>query len=53
MEGIVKIKRGTLYTFSAQQLVDCTGVRYRNSGCTGGYMTNCFNYLTTNKIMTE
>lgn len=33
-------------------MIDCTGA-FKNKGCGGGFMTNCFNYLKTNKIMTE
>jgi cathepsin F len=33
-------------------MIDCTG-GFQNKGCGGGFMTNCFNYLKTNKIQTE
>ena len=52
MEGAYKIKTGKLVDFSPQQLIDCSGGRFRNSGCQGGYMTNCFNYLKSNKLQT-
>lgn len=32
-------------------MIDCTGGAWKNTGCRGGYMTNCFNYLKSNKIM--
>jgi KDEL-tailed cysteine endopeptidase len=50
MEGAYYLKTGTLLKFSEQQLVDCTG-GYRNSACGGGYMTNCYDYLMTTKLM--
>lgn len=50
MEGIYKIKTGKLVTFSPQQLIDCSNGKFKNSGCRGGYMTNCFNYLKSNKL---
>jgi C1A family cysteine protease len=34
MESAVKIKSGTLYNFSEQQLVDCSTANY---GCNGGW----------------
>lgn len=49
MEGAYAIKTGKLQDFSAAQLIDCTG-NYGNHGCSGGYMTNCFNYLQSAKI---
>ena len=53
MEGAYKIfKGGPLTDFSPQQILDCTGYPWGNSGCQGGYMTNAFNYLKSNKIMT-
>jgi hypothetical protein len=51
MEGAYKIKTGKLMEFSNQQLLDCTGYPWGNSGCQGGYMTNCYNYLKSNKIV--
>lgn len=50
MEGIYKIKRGALIDMSPQQLLDCT-TGYRNAGCKGGFMTNCYKYLAQNKLM--
>ena len=52
VEGAYKIKSGKLVDMSVQQLVDCT-YTWRNAGCGGGYMTNCFNYLQSNLLMTS
>ena len=52
MEGAYKIKYGQLYSFSEQQLMDCSGA-YGNGGCGGGSMTGCFSYLQTHKHETE
>jgi C1A family cysteine protease len=51
---LYKIKRGTLYNFAEQQLLDCSAVSpYNNLGCNGGYMESCFNYWKNNKVMLE
>jgi len=50
LEGATKIHKGTLYSFSEQQLVDCST---RNSGCNGGLMDYAFAYLKTAKAMQE
>lgn len=52
MEAIYKIKKGSLPSFSEQQILDCSG-SYGNSGCSGGLMTNSFNYLKSYKAMTR
>lgn len=52
LEALYKIKKGTLPALSEQQLVDCSG-SYGNSGCSGGLMSNSFNYLKTYKSMTR
>ena len=44
LEGQYFNKTGTLTSFSAQQLVDCTK-EYGNNGCEGGFMDNAFKYL--------
>ena len=50
LEGLYKIKKGSLIDFSAQQLVDCTSSSaYGNYGCNGGNMEYCFNYYKSNK----
>jgi cathepsin L len=49
LESLYKIKYGTLYSFSPQQIVDCSGSFY-NYGCNGGNMGNSYSYLQTSKI---
>jgi cathepsin L len=48
IEGITKIKRGTLVSFSEQNLMDCS-TSYGNQGCNGGLMTSAFKYVVANK----
>lgn len=50
MEGAYKIKTGELVDFSIQQYIDCTR-KQGNNGCNGGFMTNSFKYLQSNKAM--
>lgn len=45
LEGIYKIKRGSLQSFSEQQLVSCDTL---DSGCNGGWMTNAFKWIQGN-----
>jgi len=47
IEGISKIKRGTLTSVSEQNLMDCS-TSYGNQGCNGGLMTSAFKYVAAN-----
>jgi len=52
VEGIYKIKKGSLISFSEQQLVDCSSA-YGNLACNGGLMDNAFRYIKANGIERE
>jgi xylem cysteine proteinase len=52
VEGIAKIKQGTLPNLSEQQLVDCAGSS-GNQGCNGGLMDYAFQWISTNGICSE
>jgi len=52
IEGINKIKTGTLVSLSEQQFVDCDR-SYGDLGCSGGLPENAFQYAKANKIETE
>ncbi|XP_048848521.1 cathepsin K-like [Brienomyrus brachyistius] len=45
LEGLMKKKTGKLVSLSPQNLVDCVN----QSGCIGGFMTDAFKYISTNK----
>ena len=51
-EGAVAINKGTLPSFSEQELVDCSK-SYGNHGCNGGIMSFGFNYIADHKLATE
>lgn len=38
---------------STQQLVDCAGGKYRNSGCNGGWYFWAYDYLKANEVILE
>ena len=44
LEGAHFVATGELQSFSEQQLVDCTFIKYGNSGCTIGSQRNAFHY---------
>jgi xylem cysteine proteinase len=52
VEGIAKIKQGTLPNLSEQQLVDCAGSS-GNQGCNGGLMDYAFKWIQQNGICSE
>ncbi|XP_072561499.1 cathepsin K-like [Paramormyrops kingsleyae] len=45
LEGLMKKMTGKLVPLSPQNLVDCVS----QSGCKGGFMTDAFEYISTNK----
>lgn len=51
MEGINKIKTGTLISLSEQELVDCDTDK-DDQGCNGGYMEKAFDFIHKNGGLT-
>jgi C1A family cysteine protease len=51
LEGLYKLKYGSLVDFSTQQVVDCSSAQ-GNGGCNGGNMENSFIYWQTSKAQT-
>merc|ERR1719362_857643 len=44
IEGAHYVATGELLSFSEQQLVDCSTIRYGNMDCNGGLQTGAYNY---------
>ena len=54
LEGIYSIMNNKLYSFSEQELVDCSsGLEYGNHGCNGGLMDGAFQYTINNGLCKE
>lgn len=53
IEGIYKIKTGSLLSFSEQQLVDCTYGMGGNAGCGGGWPQVAMQYAVGTPIEDE
>lgn len=51
LEGIYKIKKGTLYQLAPQQILDCSTAY--NYGCNGGTRSGAYKYLYTSLAMTS
>jgi C1A family cysteine protease len=52
LEGLHFLSKGTLLSFSEQQLVDCSQ-SYGNFGCDGGLMVDAFKYVADQGIELE
>lgn len=49
LEGVYKVKTGTLKSYSEQELVSCdTGGIFGDKGCNGGLMDNAFKWVKNN-----
>lgn len=48
LEGQYQIKSGDLIQFSAQNLLDCSGNKYNNSGCNGGTVAASLTFVSDN-----
>ena len=54
LEGIYSIINNKLYSFSEQELVDCSsGFEYGNHGCNGGLMDGAFRYTIDHGLCKE
>ncbi len=53
VEGAYFLARGTLLSFSEQQLVDCAGQSFGNAGCDGGDLPGSFKYYEEYGVETE
>ena len=54
LEGIYSIMNQQLYSFSEQELVDCSsGLTYGNHACNGGLIDNAFQYTIDNGLCKE
>jgi C1A family cysteine protease len=51
-EGLLKIKTGTLYNLSEQELVDCSG-SYQNHGCNGGSAIDAFKFVIAKGLVAQ
>ena len=53
LEGAHFVASGELLSFSEQQLVDCSTIRYGNLGCNGGLQTGAYNYYKSHAAELE
>ncbi|XP_068107738.1 cathepsin S-like [Hyperolius riggenbachi] len=52
LECQVKLRKGKLESFSAQNLVDCSRT-YGNSGCEGGFLVAAYRYIINNGLQLD